>query len=193
MTRPVPPHPSVPSPAEAVRRVVLVGFMCSGKSTVGPALAERLGWDHLDLDREIERREGRVISRIFAEEGEARFRELEARATAELAGRERLVLSPGGGWITNPALLAALGPGTLTVWLRVRPETVLARSAAAPGERPLLRGPDPLAQVRLLLAAREPLYRRASLVVPTDDLVPADVVSHILGEIRARATAPFPD
>lgn len=193
MTRPVLPPQSVPAPVEPVHRVVLVGFMCAGKSTVGPALAERLGWDHLDLDREIERREGRTVPAIFAEEGEAGFRALEAQATAALAGRERLVLSPGGGWITNPALLPALGPGTLAVWLQVRPETVLARSAAAPGERPLLRGPEPLARISRLLAAREPLYRQASLAVPTDDRDPADVVSHILGEIRARATAPLPD
>lgn len=193
MTRHVPSRESESSAIEAVRRVVLVGFMCSGKSTVGPALAERLGWDHLDLDREIERRDGRAIPRIFAEDGEARFRELEEEATAGLTGREQLVLSPGGGWITNPALLDALGRGTLSVWLQVRPETVLARSATAPGERPLLRGPDPLAAIRLLLASREPLYRRASLAVPTDGRDPADVVSYILGEIRARAAAPLPD
>lgn len=179
--------------ADAVRRVVLVGFMCSGKSTVGPALAARLGWEHLDLDREIERVQGRSVARIFAEGGEARFREMEAEATAALAGRSGLVLSPGGGWITNPALLERLGPGTLSVWLQVAPETVVARSAAAPGERPLLRGPDPLAAARRLLAEREPLYRRAGLAVSTDGRDPADVVSHILGEIRARGAAPPPD
>ncbi len=181
------------APADAVRRVVLVGFMCSGKSTVGPALAARLGWEHLDLDREIERAEGRSVARIFAEDGEPRFREMEARATEALAGRDRIVLSPGGGWVLNPALLERLGPGTLSVWLQVAPETVVARSAAAPGERPLLRGPDPLAAVRRLLAEREPLYRRAVLAVPTDGRDPADVVSHILGEIRARGAAPPPD
>lgn len=188
-----PDLPRDPGAADAaVRRVVLVGFMCSGKSTVGPALAARLGWAHLDLDREIERREGRSVARIFAEAGEARFRALEAEATAGLAGRERLVLSPGGGWITNPALLAAMGPYTLSVWLQVTPETVVARSAATPGERPLLRAPDPLAEVRRLLAEREPLYRRASLAVPTDGRDPAGVVSHIMGEIRRRGVAPPP-
>jgi shikimate kinase len=173
-----------------VRRIVLVGFMCSGKSTVGPALAARLGWEHLDLDREVERRDGRPVPRIFAEEGEPRFRALEAEATAALAGRERVVLSPGGGWITNPALLEALGAGTLSVWLRVSPGEVLARSVSSPGERPLLRGPDPLETVRALLAAREPFYRRADLAVETDGRAPEQVAGQILREAEARGIAP---
>ena len=172
-----------------VRRVVLVGFMCSGKSTVGPALAGRLGWEHVDLDREIERRAGRTIPALFAEDGEGRFRALEAEATARLAGRERLVLSPGGGWITNPALLESLGAGTLSVWLRVAPEEVLERSAAAPGERPLLRGPDPLGTIRRLLAEREPLYRRAALAVETGGREPHEVVDEIVREVERRARA----
>lgn len=163
-----------------VRRVVLIGFMCSGKSTVGPLLASRLGWEHLDLDHEIERRAGRRVAEIFASDGEGRFREMEAEATTALAGREGLVLSPGGGWITNPVLLDLLGEGTLSVWLRVGAEEVLRRSAAAPGERPLLRGPDPLETVRRLLAAREPLYARASLAVETAGREPGEVVEEIV-------------
>ena len=98
-----------------IRRVVLVGFMASGKTEVGRILAERLGWAHVDLDRLIEERAGRRVAEIFAADGEAAFRRLEAEATVEVAARERLVISPGGGWITNPMLLDALGPGTLSV------------------------------------------------------------------------------
>jgi shikimate kinase len=168
----------VPPPGDLpAQRVVLVGFMGSGKSSVGAELARRLGWEHLDLDREIEAREGRTVPEIFRAEGEPYFRAREAEATVEVAGRSGVVLSPGGGWITNPGLLERLGPGTLSVWLRVSPETVLERVAPTRGDRPLLDVPDPLSVVRRLLAEREPFYRRAGLVVDTDGLDVAGVAA----------------
>jgi shikimate kinase len=172
--------------AEPVRRVVLVGFMCSGKTRVGAELARRLGWEHLDLDREIEAREALTVSQIFARFGEARFRELEAEATGRVAGRERVVLSPGGGWITRPSLLGRLGPGTLSVWLQVSPPTVLARAEASPGERPLLAGPDPAGAVARLLAEREAFYARADLAIDTDGVDPAEIARRIAAEIASR-------
>ncbi len=168
---------------------MLVGFMASGKSSVGAELARRLGWEHLDLDREIEAREGCTVAEVFRESGEARFRAREAELTAELAGRSGMVLTPGGGWITNPALLDRLGPGTLSVWLRVSPEAVLERLGPRRGERPLLDVPDPLPTIRRLLAEREPLYRRAALAVPTDGTDAATVASLIEHEIRTRGAA----
>src|SRR5687768_957538 len=111
-------------------------MMASGKSAVGAELARRLGWTHLDLDREIERVAGRTVREIFAADGEAAFRRMEAEATAAVARRTGIVLSPGGGWITNPDLLDALGPGTLCAWLQVSPEEAVRRAAAEPGERP---------------------------------------------------------
>jgi shikimate kinase len=153
---------------DAILRIVLVGMMCSGKSAVGAALAERLGWAHVDLDREIERHAGRPVRDIFAADGEAAFRRMEADATRRIARRTRVVLSPGGGWITNPDLLDALGPGTLCVWLQVSPGEALRRSAAAPGERPLLAGPDPLGVLERLGAERERFYARAHLALNTD-------------------------
>lgn len=172
--------------AEPIERIVLVGMMCSGKSAVGAALAERLGWAHVDLDREIERVAGRPIREIFAADGEAAFRRMEAEATARIARRAHVVLSPGGGWITNPDLLDALGPGTLCVWLQVSPEEAVRRSTAAPGERPLLAGPDPLGAVRRLLADRERFYARAHLVLPTDGRSVEDAAGDIHDSIRDR-------
>lgn len=171
---------------DAVRRVVLVGFMGSGKSSVGAALARRLGWEHLDLDREIEAREERTIPDLFRVYGEVHFRALEAAVTEEVAGRAGVVLSPGGGWITNPALLERLGPGTLSVWLRVAPESVLARVGGSPGDRPLLDVPEPVLVVERLLAEREPLYRRADLWVDTDGVRMEEVVDRVEAEVRAR-------
>lgn len=169
-----------------VERIVLVGMMCSGKSAVGAALAQRLGWAHADLDREIERAAGRSVREIFAAEGEAGFRAMEAQATRRMAGRARVVLSPGGGWITNPALLDSLGPGTLCVWLRVSPEEAVRRSAMAPGERPLLAGPDPLGAVRRLLEEREGAYARAHLALATDGRSVDDAAREIHSSIRDR-------
>lgn len=170
----------------SIERIVLVGMMCSGKSAVGAAVAELLGWAHIDLDREIEREAGRPVREIFAAEGEAAFRRMEAEATRRMAGRTRIVLSPGGGWITNPHLLDSLGPGTLCVWLQVSPEEAVRRSAAAPGERPLLAGPDPLGAVRRLLAERERFYARAHLVLPTDGRSVDGAARDIHGYVRDR-------
>lgn len=161
-------------------------MMASGKSAVGAALAERLGWDLVDLDREVEAIAGRPVREIFARDGEAAFRALEAEATARIAGRERVVLAPGGGWITNPELLDALGPGTLSVWLRVTAEEAAARAAGQPGERPLLAGADPAAALRTLLSRREPLYARAALHLDTGGRTVAQVAGDIEIELRAR-------
>lgn len=153
------------NPRPPVVRVILLGFMCSGKTAVGKHLARRLGWRHVDLDKRIETGESRSIPDIFATDGEAHFRGLEARYTDEVAALEQVVLSPGGGWITNPELLNRFGPGTLSVWLRVSPATVMRRLRRARDVRPLLNAPDPRGTAERLLTEREPLYRRADLVL----------------------------
>jgi shikimate kinase len=173
-------------PPAAIERVVLLGLMAAGKTAVGAELARRLGWRHVDLDAWIEAREGRRIAQIFAADGEARFRELEAEATRDVAGVAGVVLSPGGGWITRPENLEALGAGTLSVWLQVSPEEAVRRAGAAPGERPLLAGPDPLAAARRILDARAPLYSRALLHVSTEGRPPAAVAGNIEAEVKAR-------
>ena len=162
-----------------LERVVLVGFMCAGKTAVGELLARRLGWAFVDLDRLIEEREGRPVREIFAAHGEAAFRRLEAEVSDSVAGWARMVLAPGGGWITNPARGEPPADGTLRVWLRVSPEEALRRGAASPGARPLLGGPDPLAAARLLLAQREPHYARSGVAVDTEGRTPAQVAARV--------------
>ena len=175
-----------------MERVVLWGFMASGKSAVGARLAERLGWEYVDLDREIERREGRAIAAIFRDEGEPFFRRLEVETTRALIGRSRLVFSSGGGWITNPEALRLLPPRTLTVWLQVSPETALARVREDSGGavRPMLDRPDPEAAARALLAAREPLYRTADLTISTEGRAVDALVHDIEARVREPAEAP---
>jgi shikimate kinase len=170
-----------------VDRLILVGFMCSGKSTVGRLVADRVGWEFVDFDDAIERAEGRRVAEIFRDRGESYFRGLEADLTRRLADRRRVVLAPGGGWIAQPGLLDLLRPASLMVWLRVSPETVYERCGAAAGsERPLLAGPDPLATIRSLLAERAPRYGAADETVDTDGRDPAGVAEEIVGMLRRR-------
>lgn len=174
------------SAREPVVRVVMLGFMCSGKTAVGKNLARRLGWQHVDLDKRIEAGESRTIPDIFAAEGEAHFRRLEARYTAEMVELESMVLSPGGGWITNPDLLSGFGPGTLSVWLRVTPVTVMRRLRRARDARPLLRAADPRGTAERLLAEREPLYRRADLVLDANRAGVAELARRLENNILRR-------
>jgi shikimate kinase len=153
-------------PAVAPRHLILVGLPGSGKTTVGRAVAARLGRGFLDFDEEIERREGQPVARIFAERGEDYFREVERALTEEMrlvgAG---MVLAPGGGWITIPGVVGLLRPPGKVIYLVARPETALARMGPLRTTRPLLAEPDPLAVLRRLLDRRESLYRAAADVV----------------------------
>jgi shikimate kinase len=154
------------------RRIFLVGLSGSGKSTAGPLAAERLGWTFVDADREVEEREGRPIGDIFAADGEARFRELEAAALAALAGREAIVVATGGGALTTAAGRAAVAGGVV-IFLDVSPGRAAERLEADPAsdERPLLAG-DPAARLQKLFWEREALYRRADFSVDVDDRTP---------------------
>ena len=175
-----------------MERVILWGFMACGKSAAGALLARRLGWEHVDLDREIERREGRTIAEIFREQGEPSFRRLEMETTRLLIDRERVVFSCGGGWVTSPEALHLVPPRSLTVWLQVSPEVALSRVRADVdgAVRPMLDRPDPEAAARALLAAREPLYRQADITIPTDGREVDAVVSEIEAQVRRSAAAP---
>lgn len=166
--------------AEArVERVVLVGFMCAGKSAVGALLARRLGWAFVDLDRLIEEREGRPVREIFADGGESAFRRVEAEVSDSVSMWARMVLAPGGGWMGNVLRDDLPVDGTVRVWLRVSAEEVVRRGAAAPGARPLLAGPDPLSAARRLLAEREPSYSLADLSVDTEGRTPAQIAVEV--------------
>ncbi len=171
-----------------VDRVVLIGFMYSGKSTVGRALARRLGWSFVDFDEVIESQQDRSIAEIFEAGGERSFRRLERELTRRVADQRHVVLAPGGGWVTQPDLVERLEPGSLLVWLNVRPETVHARHRDRGGPvRPLLASErDPLATIRSLLEEREPLYRRADLVVRADDRSPVEIAEEIARAVEAR-------
>jgi shikimate kinase len=182
------PENAVPGPPGQVlvRRVVLLGYMCSGKSTVGAALARRLEWSFLDFDVEIEHREGGTVKEIVGGAGPEALRAMEAALTEEAAAAHGAVLAPGGGWITRPELLERLGPGTLSVWLRVSPPEVLRRLRGDSIDRPFRGQPDALPRVAAMLAEREPLYRRAELAVPVDGRTPEEIAFEVEQVVRTR-------
>lgn len=160
--------------------VVLVGLPGAGKTTVGEAVARRLKRPFLDLDREIERRQGMTVNAIFAERGEHVFRGLERELTEELRSAGGMVLAPGGGWIADPGNVALLRPPARIIYLRVTPETAFRRMGPERDARPLLQRPDALGEVRKLEQARRALYEgSADVTVNTELLTVSQVVNKV--------------
>jgi shikimate kinase len=159
--------------------LILVGLPGSGKSTVGKAVAERLGRSFLDFDVEIERRQGKTIAEIFGEKGEGHFRELERLLTEELRSMGNMILAPGGGWVTNPEVVRLLRPPGRLVYLRLRPETALKRLGAERSTRPLLMRPDPLGEIRRLLQMRKAAYESADHVLDVELLGVEEVIKRV--------------
>lgn len=151
-----------------VERVVLIGFLGAGKSVVGRALARRLEWDFFDFDAEIKEREGKPLSVVATEAGQDYLRQVERALTEEVAERPRLVIAPGGTWITQPELLESLGPETLAIWLQVTPSESYERIRASSDDHPWKDHTDPLDRIGELMRERESLYRLADVSIPTD-------------------------
>jgi shikimate kinase len=164
---------------------VLTGFMGSGKSTVGPLLARRLGWNFIDADDVIEAEAGCTIAELFARHGEAPFREREHAAIARLAAGERLVLALGGGAIEHPATRSLLlgSDDTLLVHLEVELATTLARCSGTEHTRPILADH---ANLERRYRRRLPLYRAAHVSILVDTLTPDEVVDALLQAARLK-------
>jgi shikimate kinase len=163
-------------------RIVLVGFMGSGKTSVGRVLARRLGYRFEDMDRRIEEGTGRRIADIFREDGEEAFREMECEEARVLASLPRRVVAAGGGAFTRAATRALLQEGALTVWLRCDLDRILAR-VPSDGSRPLAGN---RAIMRALLGEREPSYRMADVVVDASAGAPREVADRIVGLLEGR-------
>jgi shikimate kinase len=177
---------STPQLPDQVRRVVLVGLMGAGKTTIGQLLARRLGWSFVDLDVAIETRTARTVSQIFTEEGEDAFRQLEQQLTAELASRDRIVFAPGGGWITQPGAVALLAADTAVFWLQVTAEEAVRRVQQDVIVRPLLQRGDPLEVARGLAEQRNALYQKIGVPIQTEQWAPEQVTSEIINTLGDR-------
>jgi shikimate kinase len=150
--------------------LVLVGFSCSGKTTIGRNLARRLRLRFVDTDRYVEDVSGRSIPDIFRQDGELAFRALERDAINELCAERRQVISTGGGAFVDPTNRQTLRNGNLVVHLQVRPETVVdrLRNSKSGRPRPLLDAPDPLARVIELMEQRKEAYSAAHVTIGVD-------------------------
>ena len=166
----------------ALERVLLVGFMGSGKSSVGRGVATGLGFRFMDFDEAIEAEAGARIAEMFERLGEARFREVEARVAERLLGEQSVVLGSGGGWAAAaPGRLVGVPEGTATFWLKVTAAEAVRRALREPGTRPLLDRPDALAAATRLLEERAPRYEQARWTVDTEGRSVEDVTAEVLG------------
>ena len=172
--------------SEPAVNLYLVGFMGTGKTTVGRAVAMRLGFQVMDSDHEIERERGRAVAQIFAGEGEAAFRALERRFIERGHPDRGVVVACGGGLVVQPGMLELLRAKGVVICLHATLDTVLQRTAQA-RTRPLLNVENPEARIRQLYAEREEIYKRAGTVILTDFRPLHDIVLHVLRAYRREA------
>lgn len=161
-----------------MKNIVLVGFMGTGKTVVAKLLAEKLGREFLELDAIIEKREGVSIKEIFRQKGEAYFRKVEKDVVKEAAKKDGLVISAGGGAITDDENFRNLKKNSVIVCLEASPDVILKRTKGNTC-RPLLNVEDPKKEIEGLLRKRAPYYKRADHSVNTDNMTPEEVAEAI--------------
>lgn len=161
------------------RNIIITGFMGTGKSTVGPLLADALGWEFVDMDMLIEQREGRTIREIFAAEGEPYFRQLEKGLCREMNGWREKIIATGGGTLVDAENLAAVSERNLVICLDCTPAVLWERLAVAT-DRPMLDTNDARARMESLLAERAPAYARIPHHVDVTHRLPKETVSAVL-------------
>lgn len=173
-----------------MKNVVLIGFMGSGKTSIGKALAAKLGRAFVDIDHAIETEEGMSVAAIFAQHGEAYFRECEKNACRKAAERRNLVIATGGGTVKDPDNLAVLKKTGLVVCLTANADTIMERTRRT-GQRPILDayGSDDVGRRRAiaeLMEERRELYAKADYTLDTTDKTPLLVVEDLVKRLRAR-------
>ena len=166
-----------------MQNLALIGFMGTGKSSVGRLAAHLLHFTFLDTDKVIEARAGKTVAEVFEQDGEPAFREWERRVVEELTHRTRTVIATGGGLPANEANLGSLKTHALVVCLWASPETIFER-VRAHSHRPLLNHADPQGKIRELLAAREAYYRQADVLVNTDPRSVHDVAVQVVHQFH---------
>lgn len=163
-----------------MKNIYLVGFMATGKTSVGKELAAKKKMCFLDLDELIELEERRIISDIFAKDGEPAFRRIEKRTLKEVAKEKNFVVACGGGIVIDPENIKIMQENGVIVCLTAKPEIILERTAGT-SHRPLLRVSNPKEQIEHLLKLRAPFYARADYTIDTSKLSVELVAQKIIG------------
>jgi len=166
--------------------IVLTGFMCTGKTSVGKLLAEKLEYQFVDTDDLIEQRVGMKISDIFAVYGEPYFRDVETEVVKEVAKKDKFVISTGGGVVLRKVNMDELRKNGIIINLTAKPETIYNRLKNQPGVRPLLNKPDPMNEIIKLLSQREEYYKNCDLRIETDNFTVEQIVQQILDYIKTK-------
>lgn len=151
--------------------VFLIGFMGSGKSTIGRALAAKLGWKFIDMDAEIEKQCAMTVAEIFDTHGEPFFRKKEREVLEQLAGSDKIIVATGGGVAVQEGNMEIMNKAGLTIYLMLTPRNLLKRVERSPDKRPLVRGKSSeelLAFIEERLPEREEYYRRAKATIDCD-------------------------
>lgn len=165
------------------KNIVLIGFMGTGKTAVGTRLAQRMGREFVDTDKEIEQVTGMTIRDIFYKSGETRFRSEEALVVKRLAHRKGLVIATGGGAVINPENLELLKINGILVCLEADPEDILRRVSKKRNTRPLIRKNVSVDDIRRMLEERKEYYQQADIRVETSGLEPDEIVKRILQKL----------
>jgi shikimate kinase len=173
------------------RTIVLIGMMGAGKSTIGRRLAAFLGLPFHDADGEIEHAANMTIPEIFAQHGEAHFRDGERRVIARLLNEGPCILATGGGAYMNAQTRELIAKAAISVWLKADFD-VLMRRVRKRANRPLLQTPDPEATLKGLIEARYPVYAQADLTVISRDLPHDEIVMSVCRALKAHLSSKEP-
>jgi shikimate kinase len=166
--------------------IALIGFMGTGKTSVGRLVAEQLHFEYLDTDEMIQSATGKTVAEIFSRDGEKSFRALEEKVVEEISARTKIVISTGGGLPVNPKNLGSLKSHALVVCLWASPEKIWER-VKNQTHRPLLHDENPQKKIRELLVAREPFYKQADVLLNTELRSLREVAQQVVHQFRLEA------
>ena len=165
--------------------IALIGFMGVGKTAVGRALAKRLNRQFVELDSLIEQKAGKSIPKIFEQDGEIAFRELEIEVAKEVSQGRNLVIACGGGIVLNKINIDRLKKESVIVYLTASPMVILRRTSGDGGQRPLLKASNKAQNIQELLRFRKPFYERAAdIEIDTSKLSISSVAEQIIAELK---------